>query len=143
MARGDLKAVVEDTRRDPARQAYELLHLGYAVAPIVAGADKFFNALTDWERYLAPGVRHRLPMKGRTFMRIVGGVEIAAGLAVAARPKLGGFVVAAWLGGIIGDLLLKRRDYDIALRDLGLALGALALGRLAAAKERAERPAVG
>jgi hypothetical protein len=112
------------------RQAERLLHVGFAVAPIVAGADKFANRLTNWDQYLAPGLARRAPVNARTLMRIIGGVEIAAGLLVALKPKIGGYVVAGWLGGIIGNLVVSRRNYDVALRDLGLALGALALARL-------------
>ncbi|WP_373047676.1 hypothetical protein [Vulgatibacter sp.] len=120
--------------RDPVVQAREILHLGFTVAPLVAGTDKFFDALVDWERYLDPRVAERLGMSPRSFMRLVGGIEVAAGLLVAAKPRLGSYVVAGWLGGIIGNLLTQRRYYDIALRDLGLLLGAVALGRLEGAR---------
>ncbi len=115
---------------EPARQAHWILRTGFVAAPVIAGADKFFDALCQWEKYLAPQVAAVLPVKPRTFMRAVGVVEVAAGLLVATRPRLGAYVVAGWLGGIIGNLLLSRRHYDVALRDLGLALGALALGSL-------------
>jgi len=120
--------------RAPAGQAYWALRAGFAVAPLVAGIDKFTNVLTRWEKYLAPQVPAALGVRPRTFMRAVGAVEIAAGLAVAARPRVGAPVVAAWLVGITGNLLAGRRDYDIALRDAGLALGAFALWRLATAR---------
>jgi hypothetical protein len=111
-------------------QAKALLRAGFVAAPILAGADKFTNGLVRWEKYLAPQVSRALPVSARTFMKGVGVVEIAAGLLVATKPKLGSYVVAGWLGGIIGNLLMTRDNYDIALRDFGLMLGALALGRL-------------
>jgi hypothetical protein len=115
----------------PARQAYQALHIGFVVAPILAGLDKFTNLLTDWTQYLAPSVANLLPFSARTFMHAVGVVEIVAGLLVAVRPRIGGYVVSAWLIGIIMNLLMHtQRFYDIALRDLGLAIGAFALARL-------------
>ena len=120
----------------PVGQATELLHWGFVAAPAIAGIGKFFDATTDWQKYLAPSVARMLPVKPRTFMRAVGVVEIAAGALVAAKPRLGGLVVAAWLGGIIGNLVLHEKRYlDIALRDFGLALGALALARLSSGTE--------
>lgn len=118
---------------DPAYQAFRILHLGFVVAPLIAGLDKFTNVLVDWQIYLAPIVADMVPAS--TFMMFVGVVEIAAGLLVAFKPKIGGYVVAAWLCGIILNLLLAPGYLDIALRDLGLALGALALARLATAYE--------
>jgi hypothetical protein len=115
----------------PARQAYQALHLGFIVAPVLAGLDKFTNLLTDWTKYLAPSVARLLPMDARVFMYVVGVVEVIAGVLVAVRPKIGGYVVSAWLVGIILNLLLhEQRYYDVALRDLGLAIGAFALARL-------------
>jgi hypothetical protein len=115
----------------PARQAYQALHIGFIVAPILAGLDKFTNLLTDWTQYLAPSVANMLPFSARTFMHAVGVVEIVAGLLVAVRPRIGGYVVSAWLIGIIMNLLIHtQRFYDVALRDLGLAIGAFALARL-------------
>jgi hypothetical protein len=120
-----------------ARTAFRALQVGFTIAPIVAGIDKFANALTDWERYLAPAIAERFPGGARPLMRLVGGVEIAAGLLVAARPRIGGYVVAAWLAGIVGNLIARRDCYDIALRDVGLSIGAFALARLATQHERA------
>lgn len=120
---------------DAAKQARAILRMGFVAAPILAGADKFFDLMTDWEDYLAPEVVRRSPVKAHTLMRAAGAVEIAAGLLVAAKPKWGGAVVAAWLAGIIGNLALRRRAWDIALRDLGLMLGAVALTRLSAVRE--------
>ena len=118
------------------RQAYEILHWGFVVAPTIAGIDKFARVLTDWDKYLAPQIAHVLPVSGHTFMLGVGVVEIVAGLVVAVKPKIGAYVVAAWLAGIIVDLCLHGGFLDIALRDLGLCLGALALGRLAMLHDR-------
>jgi hypothetical protein len=102
-------------------------------APILAGVDKFLNLLTAWTVYLAPFVPNLLGVSGQTFMDVVGVVEIVAGTLVALRPRIGGYVVAAWLVGIIANLLILGDYFDIALRDLGLALGALARARLATA----------
>ena len=114
----------------PVAQAYHVLLVGFAVLPVVAGLDKFFHALVDWDMYLAPRVESVLPVTGHTFMLAVGVVEIAAGLLVALRPRVGAYVVAIWLWGIVVNLLLAANFYDIALRDFGLSLGALALARL-------------
>lgn len=113
---------------DPARQAWALLRLGFVAAPILAGLDKFLNLMVDWSQYLAPFVSDIVP--AGVFMGIVGVVEVAAGIGVAVRPRIFAYVVAAWLGLIIVNLLLVGGYLDVALRDLGLLLGALALGRL-------------
>lgn len=113
---------------DTGRQAFRILQIGFVVAPILAGLDKFTELLTDWDQYLAPFIADIVG--AGTFMAIVGVIEIAAGIGVAIKPRIFAYVVAAWLVGIIINLLLIPGFYDIALRDLGLALGALALGRL-------------
>jgi len=138
MAQLAQNAPVRAELRDPAYQAYQLLHIGFVVAPIVAGVDKFFHVLVNWDQYLAPVVQSMLGGHGHTFMLVVGVVEIAAGLLVAFKPRIGGYVVAAWLLGIVLNLLLIPGYFDIALRDFGLSLGALALARLAEARERME-----
>jgi hypothetical protein len=117
--------------RDPAYLAFALLRTAFTVAPIVFGLDKFFNLLTDWQGYLAPVVDRLVPGTGHQLMLVVGVVEIVAGVLVAVRPQIGGYVVAAWLAGIIMNLLLIPGFYDIALRDFGLLLAALALAGLA------------
>ena len=117
--------------RDPAYQAYVLLRTAFTVAPIVFGVDKFFNLLTDWSRYLSPAVNDLVPGSGHQLMLVVGVVEVVAGLLVAVRPQLGAYLVVGWLAGIIVNLLLIPGFYDIALRDFGLLLAALALARLA------------
>lgn len=115
----------------PARQAYTILKLGFIAAPILAGADKFLGLLTDWDKYV-PGLVTRLsPLSTHHLMYVVGVIEIVAGIGVALRPKIFANVVAAWLGLIIVNLLLIPGFFDVALRDFGLLLGALALGRLA------------
>jgi hypothetical protein len=114
----------------PAYQAYVVLQIGFTVLPIVAGLDKFFHLLVNWDQYLAPLAARLLPVSGHTFMQVVGLVEIAAGMLVAIRPRLGAYVAALWLWGIIANLLLIPGYFDIALRDFGLSLGALALARL-------------
>src|SRR5438477_8953866 len=119
-----------ETIKNPSYQAYQILHWGFVVAPILAGLDKFFMKMVDWTMYLWPPLGNLVGGAG-TFMRIVGAIEIVAGFLVAFKPKLGAPIVAAWLLGIIVNLLLVQNFYDIALRDLGLCLGALALARLA------------
>jgi hypothetical protein len=118
---------------NPAYQAYLTLRVGFVVAPILFGLDKFTNLLTDWTTYLAPAIDRLAPGSATSAMLAVGIIEIIAGLVVAIRPKIGGYLVAAWLAGIIGNLLVAGDHYDIALRDLGLLLAALALARLATA----------
>jgi hypothetical protein len=118
---------------NPAYQAFLTLRVGFVVAPILFGLDKFTNLLVDWTTYLAPAVDRLVPGSATSAMLAVGVVEIVAGLVVAVRPKVGGYLVAAWLAGIIGNLLLLGDHYDIALRDFGLLLAALALARLATA----------
>ena len=117
---------------DPAYQAFLLLRIGFTVAPILFGLDKFFGVLVDWNRYLAPEISDLLPGSPTQIMYVVGAIEIVAGLCVAIRPRFGAYLVAAWLGGIIVNLLLIPGYFDVALRDFGLLLGALALGRLSA-----------
>jgi hypothetical protein len=121
---------------DPVFQAFTLLRIGFTVAPILFGLDKFLDWLVDWEQYLAPEVNDLIPGNAHQAMLAVGVVEIVAGLLVAARPRLGGYLVAAWLGGIIVNLLLQADHYDIALRDFGLLLAALTLARLATVCDR-------
>ena len=116
---------------NPAYQGYLLLRVGFTVAPIVFGLDKFFNILVDWERYLAPWIDRIVPGSTSAAMHLVGVVEIVAGIAVALKPRYGAYLVAAWLGGIIVNLLTYSGYYDVALRDFGLMLGALTLARLA------------
>jgi hypothetical protein len=120
---------------DAVYQAYTLLHIGFTVAPIVAGLDKFFDVLVRWDAYLAPIANRLLAGHGHVFMLVVGVIEIVAGVGVALRPRVFSYVVAAWLLGIILNLLLippsnPLPHYDVALRDFGLFLGALALARL-------------
>jgi hypothetical protein len=117
--------------RRPAYQAYLVLYAGFIVAPFLAGIDKFFHLLVNWDQYLAPTIARMLPIGAHPFMLVVGVIELAAAGLVAVKPRIGAYVVAAWLWGIIINLLLIPGYYDIALRDFGLSLGALALGRLA------------
>jgi uncharacterized membrane protein YphA (DoxX/SURF4 family) len=124
------EAPATTTRNTPALEAYRLLRFCFVVAPILFGVDKFFNTMTQWPKFLAPLVANAVPVD--MFMRVVGVVEIAAGLLVFFKPRIGAYVVAAWLLAIIGDLLLIPGYYDVALRDFGLMLAALALARLSA-----------
>ena len=139
---GDLAVDAADLK-DPVYQAYKLLHVAFTIAPILAGVDKFFHVLTNWDAYLAPVADRVLAGHGHAFMLVVGVIEIIAGIGVALWPRVFSYVVAAWLLGIIVNLLLippsnPLPHYDVALRDFGLLLGALALGRLSA---RVARPA--
>ena len=120
----------------PERQAFLLLRTVFTVAPVIFGLDKFTNLLTDWTMYLAPIVTDLVPLPAQTIMFVVGVVEIVAGLAVALKPRFGSLLVAAWLLGIIINLILLGSFYDVALRDFGLLVGALALNRLAQTKQR-------
>lgn len=116
----------------PSRQAFQILRFAFTVAPIAAGLDKFFHLLVDWDQYLPAAVNALVGGHGHTFMQVVGVIEIVAGIGVALRPRLFSYVVAAWLVGIIANLLMIPGYFDVALRDLGLALAALALARLSA-----------
>jgi hypothetical protein len=133
MATTTIRSRITPARDNPAYQAYLILRTGFVVAPILFGLDKFTNLLTDWTTYLAPAIDRLVPGSATSAMLAVGVVEIVAGLVVAVRPKVGGYLVAAWLTGIIGNLLLLGDHYDVALRDFGLLLAALALARLATA----------
>lgn len=113
-----------------AREAYSLLLFGFVAAPILAGLDKFFYLMVDWDKYVAPVVESLVGGHASTLMLVVGVIEVAAGIGVWFWPRIFSYVVAAWLGGIILNLLLVPGFFDVALRDLGLLLGALALGRL-------------
>ena len=119
--------------QDPAYQGFWLLRIGFVVAPILFGLDKFAHVLVDWDRYLAPEFTDLFNAQAHTLMYGVGAIEIVAGLVVLLRPRFGGYLVAAWLAGIITNLLLMADYYDIALRDFGLLLAALTLARLATA----------
>ncbi len=137
MATATVRAPGRSIREDPAYQAFLVLRTGFIVAPILFGLDKFTNLLTDWTTYLAPALDRLVPGTATGAMLAVGVIEIVAGLVVAVRPRFGGYLVAAWLAGIIVNLLLLGDRYDVALRDFGLLLGALALARLATAFGRA------
>jgi len=115
---------------NPTYQAYWILHVGFAALPIIAGFDKFVHLLVNWDSYLAPAIARISPVSPHNFMLAVGVIEIVAGILVAIKPRIGAYVVAAWLWGIIINLLLVSGYYDVALRDFGLSLGALALARL-------------
>ena len=121
---------------NPAYQAYQILHFGFTVAPILAGLDKFLGLLTNWDKYLAPTVNNILGGNGHLFMQAAGVIEIVAGIGVFIKPKIFGYVVGLWLLGIIVNLLLIPGYFDVALRDLGLSLGAFALARLSAVYDK-------
>jgi uncharacterized membrane protein YphA (DoxX/SURF4 family) len=121
---------MNETPKRPSYQAYEILHWGLAAAPIIAGLDKFFQLLVNWDQYLAPWIARLSPIGSHGLMMVVGVIEIVAGLIVAIKPRLGAYIVFAWLWGIIINLLTFPGYFDIALRDFGLSLAALALARL-------------
>ena len=122
--------VAEPPTPDTARAAFAVLRVGFTVLPMVVGVDKFFDFLGSWDMYLAPLVPRLTHLDGHTFMMVVGVIEIVAGLLVAFRPRIGAYIIVLWLCGIIVNLLLIPGFYDIAMRDFGLLLGALALQRL-------------
>lgn len=108
--------------------AFKILYIGFILLPIIAGIDKFFNYLTVWDQYLSPA--YNVFGSSQTTMRIVGVIEIIAGLGVLVKPRLFAYIIAIWLWAVIVNLLLIGKYYDIALRDFGLSLGALALANL-------------
>jgi uncharacterized membrane protein HdeD (DUF308 family) len=116
--------------RSPAYQAFQILHIAFVVAPIAAGVDKFFHILANWDMYCVPAIPHMIGLSVHTFMQVTGVVEIVAGLIVLAAPRIGAWIVAAWLACIIVNLLMLGSFFDIALRDFGLLLGSVALARL-------------
>jgi hypothetical protein len=129
-------AIERPNRANPVFQAFTLLRLGFTIAPILFGLDKFAHVLVNWDIYLAPRLDHIVPGTAHQAMYVVGVIEIVAGLVVAIRPKYGSLLVAAWLTGIIVNLLLLPGFYDVALRDFGLLLAALTLFRLATVFDR-------
>lgn len=128
--RGVRPRLTEVRGSQPAYQAYTLLYFGYVALPVVAGLDKFFDALVNWSQYLSPLAQRLLGGNPDGIMRLVGIVEIAAGVLVAVRPRIGALVVGLWLLGIVANLVSIPGYLDIALRDIGLAAGAFALWRL-------------
>ena len=128
-----LHHVLERAKGDPAYQAFIALRTGFALLPIVMGIDKFFNNFVNWEQYLAHWIWNISPWSAVHTMHVVGIIEIVAGVLVALKPRYAAYVVAAWLAGIIFNLLLIPDFYDVALRDFGLLVAALALARLATA----------
>jgi hypothetical protein len=129
-------AAIDTNSASPAYQAFRILHLGFVVAPILAGLDKFFHLLVNWDQYIPPLVARFSPIGAHNLMLVVGVIEIAAGLGVAWKPRIFAYVVAAWLAIIIANLLLIPGYFDVALRDFGLFLSALALARLSRQFER-------
>jgi hypothetical protein len=121
-------------------RAFLLLRSVFTVAPILFGLDKFTNLLTDWDQYLAPWINDIVPGSAGDAMLIVGVIEIAAGVVVAVTPRYGGLLVAAWLAGIIINLVTMGEFYDVALRDFGLLVGALALTLLASDRAALSHP---
>jgi uncharacterized membrane protein YphA (DoxX/SURF4 family) len=128
-ARGFLRARM----KDDVHQSFVILRSAFTIAPILFGLDKFFNIMVEWPQYLAPWINDLVPGDAQSFMYVVGVIEIIAGVVVAFAPHLGGYLVAAWLSGIVVNLLTGEppHHYDIALRDVGLALAALGLARMA------------
>jgi len=123
-------SVADNVASSPGHQAYRILQFGFTAAPILAGLDKFFHLLVNWDQYLPGVVANVSPIAPHTLMLVVGVIEIVAGIGVALKPRIFAYVVAAWLAVIIINLLLIPGYFDVALRDFGLLLGALALGQL-------------
>ena len=117
-------------RHEPAYGAFWALRVGFVVLPLWMGIDKYFNTLTDWPGYLAPWIVRLLPFTAQTAMYVVGAIEIAAGIAIALKPRYASWVVALWLACIVINLLTYSGFYDVALRDLALSVAALALALL-------------
>lgn len=139
LTRSEVASSAETRRHDvsePTYQAFTLLRITFTVAPILFGVDKFLNWMTDWPVYLAPRLNDIIPGNAHQAMLAIGAVEIVAGLLVAVKPRYGAYVVAAWLAGIIVNLLVLANFYDVALRDFGLFLAALTLARLASVFDR-------
>ncbi len=129
IARNPAKRVAADATKS-GYQAYQILHIGFTVAPILMGLDKFLGLLVNWDQYMPDFAHRMLGGFGDEFLYLVGVIEIAAGIGVFFKPKIFAYVVAAWLGLIIVNLLMIPGFFDVALRDFGLLLAALALGRL-------------
>lgn len=117
-------------------QAQQLLRVGFGLLPIIAGADKFLHFLGHWHQYLYEPIPNLIGLDPHTFLMIVGVIEIIAGIIVFVNPKIGGIIVGCWLIGIVINLILLGEYYDIALRDVGLSIGAFALARLSTADYR-------
>ena len=128
---GDASGTQRADWHDARYQAYAAMRVAFVALPVVFGLDKFFNILVEWPNYLAPWINDIAPGSGQDFMYFVGVIEIIAGIAVALKPRYGAYVVAAWLAGIVINLLTASGFYDVALRDFGLMLAALTLARLA------------
>ena len=122
---------VERAAGDVAYQAFQILRWTFVALPLIAGLDKFFGLLVNWDQYLAPVIANMVPVAPAVLMKVIGGIEIAAGIVVAGNAYIGGYLVAVWLWGIIANLLLLSGYYDIAARDAALSLAAVALARLA------------
>jgi hypothetical protein len=127
------RGLLRTRMKDDVYQSFVILRSAFTIAPILFGLDKFFNFMVEWQHYLAPWINDMVPGDAQSFMYVVGVIEISAGVVVAFAPHLGGYLVAAWLSGIVVNLLTGQvpDHYDIALRDVGLALAALSLARMA------------
>lgn len=125
-----MEVAMPHTGKDPGYQGFRILQFIFVIAPLLAGLDKFANLLTDWSQYLSPWMLQMIPLKAKTFMIMVGIVEIIAGIGVAFKPKVFSYIVVLWLLAIVVQLFISGQYLDIALRDIGLMLSALALGRL-------------
>jgi hypothetical protein len=124
------EAIKLEPEQSHGMQAYRALRFAYVIIPIIAGFDKFFDFTTNWDDYVSPAITDPLGISAHGFMMTAGVIEIVAGIGVALFPRVFGYVVSAWLVGAVANLLILGNYYDIALRDLGLAVGAFALGKL-------------
>jgi hypothetical protein len=125
-----------------AQNVQQVMRYTYGLVPIAAGLDKFTNLLTDWKSYISPSISNALPFSASTFMAIVGIIEIIAGIIVLMRPRIGGYIVMAWLIVIALALLAGGQYYDVAVRDLVMAVGAFSLARLSAARSTCSKPGI-
>ena len=128
---------VMTAKRSASERVVSLLKITYGIVPIVAGADKFMHLLVNWDQYLAPVIADMIPFSAHTFMLIVGVIEIIAGIIVLVKPKIGSLIVCIWLLGIAINLLLTGKYFDVAVRDIVMAIGAFSLFTLVS--DRTER----
>lgn len=122
--------MMNQTSTQESMNVQKILKFTYGIVPIVAGADKFTNILTNWSKYLSAGIANLSPLSIGAFMYIVGVIEIIAGILVMIKPRLGAYVVMAWLSLIALELITTGKFFDIAVRDLVMAVGAFCLARL-------------
>lgn len=130
MAKAAKKTTTAKAGNDPGRLVFKIFKIYFIIALIVVGLDKFFYMLTNWSQYLSPFVLRMCSCYDRPFMQVIGAIEIIAGIGVAFKPKLFGYIISLFLLGIIINLLMTGQYFDIAVRDIGLLLAAFSLAKL-------------